>query len=268
MSNARVTVLASDHSPSPSSHTGFGIDIGGSGVKGAMVDLRTGEFVGDRHRIPTPQPATPAAVADACAEIVEHFGWTGPVGLTVPGVVRNGVMRSAANIDDSWKGTDLTALFSERLGGRRVSVLNDADAAGIAEHRFGGGADTSEGTVILLTFGTGIGSALIYNGTLIPNTEFGHLEVDGKEAEHQASAKVRDDKGWTLAKWSKKVSKVLHHYEAIFSPELFIVGGGISRKGDQWIPLLTNQTPVVAAKLRNTAGIVGAAIAVDEGLSF
>ncbi|ALG84658.1 polyphosphate--glucose phosphotransferase [Gordonia phthalatica] len=268
MPNAQVTVLASDHSPSPSSHLGFGIDIGGSGVKGAIVDLRTGEFVGDRHRIPTPQPATPAAVADTAAQIVDHFGWTGPVGLTVPGVVRDGVMRSAANIDGTWKGTDLNTLFSERLGGRRVSVLNDADAAGIAEQRFGGGAEITEGTVILLTFGTGIGSALIYNGTLVPNTEFGHLEVDGKEAEHQASAKVREDKGWSLAKWTKKVSKVLTHYEAIFSPALFIVGGGISRKGDQWIPLLTNETPVVAAKLRNTAGIVGAAIAVDEGLSF
>ncbi|MGB3696547.1 MAG: ROK family protein [Gordonia sp. (in: high G+C Gram-positive bacteria)] len=268
MSDARVTLLASDNTTSPSSHLGFGVDIGGSGVKGAIVDLRTGEFVGDRHRIDTPRPATPEAVADTVVEIVDHFGWTGPVGLTVPGVVRGGVMRSAANIDETWLGTDLYSLFSGRLGGRPVSVLNDADAAGIAEHRFGGGVGRTEGTVILLTFGTGIGSALLYNGTLVPNTEFGHLEVDGKEAEHQASAKVREDKGWSLAKWSKKVSKVLTHYEAIFSPSLFIVGGGISRKADQWIPLLTNDTPVVAARLRNTAGIVGAAMAVDEGLSF
>lgn len=268
MPDAQITVLASDRSTSPSSHLGFGIDIGGSGVKGAIVDLRTGAFVGERHRIETPQPATPSAVAATALEIVDHFGWTGPVGLTVPGVVRDGVMRSAANIDPSWKGTDLNTLFSEELGGRPVSVLNDADAAGIAEQRFGGGAETTEGTVILLTFGTGIGSALIYDGVLVPNTELGHLEIDGREAEHQASAKVRVDKGWSLQKWTKKVSKVLKHYEAIFSPSLFIVGGGISRKGDQWIPLLTNQTPVVAAKLRNSAGIVGAAIAVDEGLSF
>ncbi|AUH69178.1 MULTISPECIES: polyphosphate--glucose phosphotransferase [Gordonia] len=268
MTDARFTVLASDRSPSPSSDLGFGIDIGGSGVKGAIVDLRTGQFVGERHRIATPQPATPAAVADTVAEIVEHFGWTGPVGLTVPGVVRQQIMRSAANIDESWKGTDLYALFSDRLGGRRVTVLNDADAAGIAEYRFGSGVGDAEGTVILLTFGTGIGSALLYNGTLVPNTELGHLEIDGKEAEHRASAKVREDHGWSLEKWSKKVSKVLRHYEAIFSPTLFIAGGGISRKADQWIPLLTNQTPVVAAELRNTAGIVGAAIAVDEGLSF
>lgn len=276
MTDAQITVLGStnsrpgsDSSPNPSSHLSFGIDIGGSGVKGAIVDLRTGEFVGDRHRIATPQPATPEAVGDTVAAIVEHFGWTGPVGLTVPGVVRGGIMRSAANIDATWKGTDLVSMFSGKLGGRRVSVLNDADAAGLAELRFGGGADLeTEGTVILLTFGTGIGSALLYNGTLIPNTEFGHLEVDGKEAEHQASAKVRDDKGWSLEKWSKKVSKVLAHYEAIFSPTLFIAGGGISRKGDQWIPLLTNETPVVAAKLRNTAGIVGAAMAVDDELSF
>ncbi|MGB3302108.1 polyphosphate--glucose phosphotransferase [Gordonia sp. (in: high G+C Gram-positive bacteria)] len=276
MTDAEVTVLGStnarpgaDNSTSPSSHLGFGIDIGGSGVKGAIVDLRTGEFVGERHRIDTPQPATPEAVSEAVITIVEHFGWTGPVGLTVPGVVRDGIMRTAANIDASWKGTDLVSMFSTKLGGRRVSVLNDADAAGLAELRFGGGADLdTDGTVILLTFGTGIGSALLYNGTLVPNTEFGHLEVGGKEAEHQASAKVRDDKGWSLKKWSSKVSTVLAHYEAIFSPDLFIAGGGISSKGDQWIPMLTNATPVVAAKLRNRAGIVGAAMAVDDGLSF
>ncbi|WP_026917771.1 polyphosphate--glucose phosphotransferase [Gordonia shandongensis] len=268
MSDNRVSILASDHSTSPSSQLGFGVDIGGSGVKGAMVDLRTGEFVGERHRIATPQPATPDAVADTVAEIVDHFGWTGPVGLTVPGVVHERVMRSAANVDQSWKGTDVYALFGARLGGRRVTVLNDADAAGLAEFRFGGGAEVSEGTVILLTFGTGIGSALMYNGILVPNTELGHLEIDGKEAEHRASAKVREDKGWSLEKWAGKVSRVLAHYEAIFSPTLFIAGGGISRKSQVWIPELTNRTPVVPARLRNTAGIVGAAMAVDEGLVF
>ena len=258
--------LGADHAPSPGSQIGFGIDVGGSGVKGALVDLRTGEFVGERHRIDTPQPATPDAVALTCREITEHFGWTGPVGVTIPGVVRQGVVRSAANIDEAWKGTDVQELFGRHLGGRSVTALNDADAAGLAELRYGGGQDVDEGTVLLLTFGTGIGSALFRDGLLVPNTEFGHLEIDGKIAEHRASAKVREDKGWTLKKWASKVSRVLEHYERIFSPDLFIAGGGISRKADQWIPELTVQTPVVPAQLRNTAGLVGAAMAADEGL--
>ncbi len=268
---ARVTYLGADGSHSPTPDLGFGIDIGGSGVKGAIVDLRTGQFVGDRHRIATPQPATPDAVARTCLEITEHFGWTGPVGLTVPAVVRNGVVRSAANIDETWQGVDVQELFGAHLGGRMIVGLNDADAAGLAELRYGIGHDgfpsrAESGTVILLTLGTGIGSAVFRNGVLLPNTELGHLEIGGKEAEHRASAKVREDNGWSLAKWARKLSRVLAHYEFIFSPDLFIVGGGISRKADAWVPLLTVDTPVVPAKLRNTAGIVGAAMAVDEGL--
>ncbi len=261
-----VTYLGADSTLSPSPHVGFGIDIGGSGVKGAIVDLRTGEFVGERHRIDTPRPATPDAVAKVCREITDHFGWTGPVGITLPSVVRDGIVRSAANIDESWCGVDSQEVFGPPLGGRAVTVINDADAAGLAELRYGGGRDVESGTVILLTFGTGIGSALFHDGGLVPNTEFGHLEIGGREAEARASAKARDDHGWSLKKWSRKVSRVLEHYERIFSPALFIAGGGISRKGDQWIPMLTNETPVVAARLRNTAGIVGAAMAVDEGL--
>jgi len=163
-----VTYLGADRAPSPGSGLSFGIDIGGSGVKGAIVDLRTGEFVGERHRIDTPQPATPAAVAATVAQIVEHFGWTGPVGVTVPGIVVRGVVKSAANIDPSWIDTDVATLFSQSLGGRRVAVLNDADAAGLAEFRYGGGAHLDEGLVILLTLGTGIGSAMMYDGVLIP----------------------------------------------------------------------------------------------------
>ena len=262
----RVSYLGADSTPSPAPHLGFGIDIGGSGVKGAIVDLRTGSFVGDRHRVDTPQPSTPDAVARTCRDITDSSGWTGPVGLTVPGVVRDGVVRSAANIDASWDGADVHELFGRHLGGRTVAALNDADAAGLAEVRFGDEPGLDTGTVILLTFGTGIGSALFHNGELVPNTEFGHLEVGGKIAEARASAKVRKDHGWSYRKWSGKVSRVLAHYERIFSPKLFIVGGGISRKADVWIPMLTIDTPVVAANLRNTAGIVGAAMAVDEGL--
>lgn len=262
----RVSYLGADSTHSPAPHLGFGIDIGGSGVKGAIVDLRTGSFVGERHRVDTPQPATPDAVARTCREITDHFGWTGPVGLTVPGVVRDGVVRSAANIDASWDGADIQDLFGRHLGGRTVAALNDADAAGLAEVRFGGVAGIDDGTVILLTFGTGIGSALFHDGVLVPNTEFGHLEVDGRAAEARASAKVRKDRDWSYRKWTTKVSRVLNHYERIFSPTMFVVGGGISRKGDVWIPMLTVDTPVVAAGLRNTAGIVGAAMAVDEGL--
>ncbi|MGO3328491.1 polyphosphate--glucose phosphotransferase [Gordonia sp. (in: high G+C Gram-positive bacteria)] len=262
----RVSYLGADSTHDPSPHLGFGIDIGGSGVKGAMVDLRTGSFVGDRLRRDTPQPATPDAVARTCREITDHFGWAGPVGITVPGVVRDGVVRSAANIDPSWKGAGIQNLFGRHLGGRNVAGLNDADAAGLAEVRFGGERGLNDGTVILLTFGTGIGSALFHDGVLVPNTEFGHLEVGGRIAEARASAKVRADRGWSYRKWSGKVSRVLAHYEQIFSPSLFVVGGGISRKADVWIPMLTVDTPVIAANLRNTAGIVGAAMAVDEGL--
>ncbi|GEE02614.1 putative polyphosphate glucokinase PpgK [Gordonia spumicola] len=268
---ASVTYLGADGSHSPSPHLAFGIDIGGSGVKGAIVDLHTGEFVGDRHRIPTPSPATPDAVARTCAQITDHFGWTGPVGVTVPAVVRDGVVASAANIDESWIGVDLQELFGAHLHGRTVVGLNDADAAGLAELRYGVGHASrtraaESGTVILLTIGTGIGSALFRDGVLVPNTELGHLEIGGREAEHRASAKARDDHGWSLQKWSRKLSRVLRHYEFVFSPDLFVVGGGISRKADTWIPMLSVETPVVPAELRNSAGIVGAAMTVDEGL--
>lgn len=259
-----ISYLGADREPSPGSGLGFGVDVGGSGVKGAIVDLRSGTFVGERHRLPTPQPATPTAITETVRSIVDHFGWTGPVGITVPGVVKGGIMRSAANIDASWIDVDVVNLFSAALGGRRVRVLNDADAAGLAELEYGGGAHLTDGEVVLLTLGTGIGSALLYNGRLIPNTEFGHLEVDGKIAEKRASAKVRRDKGWDFDRWAEELSKVLTMYERLLSPDLFIVGGGISRKAHKWVPLLTNEVPVVPARLRNTAGIVGAALAVTD----
>ncbi|BAH55056.1 polyphosphate--glucose phosphotransferase [Rhodococcus opacus] len=246
--------------------TGFGVDVGGSGVKGGVVDLETGELIGDRIKLLTPQPSTPEAVAKTVAEIIRQAGWDGPVGITLPSVVTGGVARSAANIDKGWIGTDARALFSDALGGTRVTVLNDADAAGMAEDALGAGKD-AKGVVILLTFGTGIGSAILHDGVLLPNTEFGHMEVDGKEAEHRAASSVKEKKDLSYKEWAAEVSRVLTRFENLLWPDLFIAGGGISRKHEKWIPHLTNRTPVVPAALLNTAGIVGAALAVETGIA-
>lgn len=248
--------------PSPA-RQGFGIDVGGSGVKGAIVDLDTGRIVGERFRLDTPQPATPEAVTKTVAEVVRHFGWTGPLGVTYPGVVVDGVVQTAANVDTSWIGARVAELMNAALDGQPVTVLNDADAAGLAEQHYGAGRDQN-GVVVLLTFGTGIGSAVIHHGMLLPNTEFGHIEVGGKEAEHRAAASVMERKGWSYRRWTKEVTKVLVAVENAIWPDLIIAGGGISKKADKWIPLLKNRTPVVAAELLNTAGIVGAAMAAAD----
>jgi len=258
-----ISDAASARAPISGGNLGFGVDVGGSGTKGGIVDLDTGLLVGERFKVLTPQPASPDAVAGAVAEVVAHFDWQGPVGVTLPGVVTEGVMRTAANIDKGWICTDVYDLFSRHLGGRKIAALNDADAAGLAEDRFGAGRDVT-GVVMLLTFGTGIGSALMVDGTLVPNTELGHLTVGGKEAEHQASSKVKEDNDLSYEAWAAKVSDVLVAYENLFWPKLFIAGGGISRKAHKWVPLLTNRTPVVPATLRNSAGIVGAAMAVAD----
>jgi polyphosphate glucokinase len=240
----------------------LGVDVGGSGVKGAIVDLDTGQLVGERLRLETPQPATPQAVTQTVAEVVRHFNWTGPLGVTYPGVVVDGVVQTAANVDSAWIGTNAADAYSQALGGRQVTVLNDADAAGLAEQRYGAGRNRS-GVIVLLTFGTGIGSAVIHNGMLLPNTEFGHIEVDGKEAEHRAASSVKERKELSYRQWTKEVTKVLVAVENAIWPDLIIAGGGISKKADKWVPLLENRTPVVAAELLNTAGIVGAAMAAD-----
>jgi polyphosphate glucokinase len=253
-------MTSTDSTGDSAQRRGFGIDVGGSGIKGGIVDLDTGVLIGDRIKLLTPQPATPPAVAKTIAEVVNGFGWTGPLGVTYPGVVTHGVVQTAANVDKAWIGTSARDIISSELNGQDVTVLNDADAAGLAEERYGAGKDNS-GLVILLTFGTGIGSAVIHNGTLIPNTEFGHVDVGGKEAEHRAASSVRDRKGWSYEKWTKQVTKVLIAIENVMWPDLFIAGGGISRKADKWVPLLENRTPVVPAALLNTAGIVGAAMA-------
>ena len=242
---------------------GFGVDIGGSGVKGAVVDLHTGDFVGERVKIATPQPATPDAVADVVGQIVRACEWDGPVGITLPSVVTQQVARTAANIDKSWVGTNVHDLFTQALGRETISVLNDADAAGIAEVAFG--SDTARGgAVIFLTFGTGIGSAFLVDGTLFPNTELGHMLIDGTEAEHFASSAAKDREELSYKKWAKRVDNVLREYDRLFNPAAFIVGGGISRHADKWVPLLTVDTPVAPAALRNRAGIVGAAMAAQD----
>ena len=245
-----------------STNTGFGVDVGGSGIKGGIVDLDTGELVGERFKLATPQPATPDAVATTVAAVVREFGWTGKLGVTYPGVVTNGLVRTAANVDKGWIGTDAAKVISAELGGQEVTVLNDADAAGLAEERYGAGKDNT-GLIVLLTFGTGIGSAVIHNGVLLPNTEFGHLEVGGKEAEHRAASSVKERKEWNYQRWTEEVTKVLVAVENAIWPDLFIAGGGISRKADRWIPMLKNRVPVVPAALLNTAGIVGAAMAAQ-----
>jgi polyphosphate glucokinase len=259
---ATDTPVTETESAAGSHRRGFGIDVGGSGVKGGIVDLDTGHLIGDRYKLPTPQPATPEAVAKTIAAVVKEFGWSEPLGVTYPGVVTNGVVRTAANVDKAWIGTKATEVIGSALDGQTVTVLNDADAAGLAEVRFGAGKDQG-GIIVLLTFGTGIGSALIHNGVLLPNTEFGHLEVGGMEAEHRAASSVKDKHEWTYKRWAPEVTKVLVALENALWPDLFIAGGGISRKADKWIPLLECRTPVVAAALQNTAGIVGAAVAAQ-----
>jgi polyphosphate glucokinase len=245
---------------------GFGVDIGGSGIKGGVVDLDVGKLVGDRVRIPTPDPSKPESVADVVKKIVDEFGWSGPLGVTLPAVIKHGVAHTAANIDKTWLGTDAAALFAERLGRAQheVVVLNDADAAGVAEISYGW-PDDQKGVVVLLTFGTGIGSALFLDGKLIPNTEFGHLEVDGHDAETRAAASVKEDKELTWEEWSHRVSRYIRSLEDLIWPDLIIAGGGVSKKADKWLPLLNVRTKVVAAELRNDAGIVGAARAAKLG---
>ena len=209
------------------SKIGFGIDVGGSGIKGARVDLETGEFVGDRIKILTPKPATTDAVAETIVAILNQAEWDGPVGITLPSVVKNQHAHTAANIDPSWVNTDLTELFSRHLPERRVHVLNDADAAGLAEVKFGH-PDASHGSVIMLTFGTGIGSAFFQDGVLFPNTELGHLAFKNSEVEKYASSAVKDNEELSYTQWAKRVSKVLTEFERLFWPSLFIAGGGIS----------------------------------------
>jgi len=244
----------------PTTHHPLGIDIGGSGIKGAPVDLAKGQFARDRLRLDTPKVSTPDAVAEIVAQIAEHFAdATGdsPIGVTMPAVVTNGVARSAANIDPAWVGTDVRRLLSERLG-RPVTVVNDADAAGVGEIHFGA-ARNAGGLVLVSTLGTGIGSCLIYDGVLVPNSELGHLEIDGRDAEQRASSSVRDDKNLSWQEWAERLQRYYSHVEDLLWPDLIVVGGGVSRKAEKFLPLLHLRAPIVAAQLQNSAGIIGAA---------
>jgi polyphosphate glucokinase len=239
----------------------IGIDIGGTGIKGGIVDLTKGKLIGERFRIPTPQPATPEAVAGVVGQIVAELssrpegpGPDVPVGVTFPAIIQHGVARSAANVDKSWVDTDVDALLTNALN-REVQVMNDADAAGLAEARYGAGRGI-DGTVLVITLGTGIGSALIHQGVLIPNAELGHLEIDGYDAESRA--RERDDISWE--EYAKRLQRYFSHVEFLFSPDLFVVGGGISKRSEDFLPLLDLRTPLVTANLKNNAGIVGAAL--------
>ncbi|MFJ2033387.1 polyphosphate--glucose phosphotransferase [Streptosporangium sp. NPDC087985] len=240
----------------------LGIDIGGSGIKGAPVDIVKGALTRERLRIPTPIPSRPKAVAAVVARIVEHFSWTGPVGVTFPGVVIDGVTRSAANVDQAWIGEDARELFTKATG-LPVVVLNDADAAGVAEMAIGAGRGRA-GVVLMLTLGTGIGSALFIDGHLVPNTELGHLEIRGKEAEKRASGSAREDHNLSWDRWAGRVEEYLQHIDALFSPSLIIIGGGVSKKSEKFLPGMTVRAPIVPATLQNEAGIVGAAMAAAE----
>jgi polyphosphate glucokinase len=236
---------------------GFGVDIGGSGIKGAVVDLDAGALATERYRSPTPQPSTPVAVANTVAEVVAQFGWRGPLGCTFPAVVQEGVARTAANVDPSWIGTNIEVVVSAATQ-MPVTAVNDADAAGIAEACWGAAKQT-RGLVVVVTLGTGIGTALVYNGVLVPNSELGHLELDGNDYEARASAaaREREDLGWE--KWAKRLQRYFSALEGLLRPNLFVVGGGVSRRAQKFLPLLSLQTPIVPAKFQNEAGIAGAA---------
>ena len=237
----------------------FGVDIGGSGIKGAPVDVATGTLTTDRLRVPTPDPSQPDRVAAVVGDVVAHFDWKGPVGCTFPGVVRAGVTWTAANVDRSWVGKDAARLFSEATG-CDATVLNDADAAGLAEITFGAGRGRP-GVVIVVTLGTGIGTAVFLDGRLLPNTELGHIEIKGKDAESHAAESVKDRKGLSWERWADRLQEYFGALENLFSPDLFVVGGGVSRKSERFLPLLDLRTEIVPAQLRNEAGIVGAACA-------
>lgn len=237
----------------------FGLDIGGSGIKGAPVDIESGELVAERVRIKTPQPATPQAIVETAVAVVRQSDWDGPVGCGFPAVIKDGVIQTAANVDKSAIGFDLGGHLEEELGSS-VRVVNDADAAGIAEVHWGAGRDV-DGVVLMLTLGTGIGSALFIGGKLVPNTELGHLEIDGYDAESRAGdgARKREDLSWE--QYAERLQRYLTVVENLFWPDLIVIGGGISKKSEKFFPHLDTRTELVTARMLNEAGIIGAALA-------
>jgi polyphosphate glucokinase len=241
----------------------LGIDVGGSGIKGAPVDVAAGQLTEERYRLETPQPSDVKRVVDTVAHVASRFGGVERVGVTFPGVVVNGVVRTAANVDKSWIDAAAADLFTAAIG-RPVTVINDADAAGVAEITYGAGRD-QRGTTIMLTFGTGIGSAVFIDGKLVPNTELGHLEIHGDDAELRASDRARDVENLSWHEWAHRVQRYLKHVERLFEPDLFIIGGGVSKKSDKFFPLIDIRTRMVPAALLNNAGIIGAALVAAGG---
>jgi polyphosphate glucokinase len=242
----------------------LGVDIGGTGVKTAVVDLATGRMSTERQRLPTPHPATPSAIIGAIKELKERLNWHGPVGCGFPGLVKGGTVKRAPNLDSSWIGLDLVTQLTNELAAPHVAIGNDADAAGLAEFRFGAGKNVN-GTVVVITLGTGIGSAIFHDGVLLPDTEMGHIELDGKQAEKRAAESVREDKGLSWKKWARRVNAYLAHLEYLLGVDLFILGGGVSKKPEKFFPYLTDVTcKVEVARLGNAAGIIGAAMFTAE----
>jgi polyphosphate glucokinase len=241
---------------------GLGIDIGGSGIKGAPVDLEKGKLAEERLRIPTPQPSTPEAVAEVVGKILDHFGWDEPFGCTFPAVVQHGVTQTAANVDAAWIGCDAHKVIKE-VTGRKALVVNDADAAGIAEVEFGA-AKGHRGAVLVSTLGTGIGSALVVAGKLFPNTELGHLEIDGVDAETRAADSAREREELSWEDWGARLTRYFTVVENLLWPDLIVVGGGVSKKFSRWSPYVRTRTPMVPAELLNEAGIIGAALLAHE----
>jgi polyphosphate glucokinase len=236
----------------------LGIDVGASGIKGALVDLKNGKLHGERFRVPTPQPSTPAAMAGAFAEIVEYFDYQGVIGCGFPALIKHGISQTAANIDKSWVGANVEQVFGE-ASGCKVYVTNDADAAGVAEMHYGVGKGEN-GLVVLITIGTGLGSAIFFNGAMIPNTELGHLKWNnGKSAELYCSSGARERLKISRKDWARRFNEYLQHLELLLSPDLFILGGGESKFFETYQDLLVTQARILPAKLLNNAGIIGAA---------
>lgn len=241
----------------------LGVDIGGSGIKGALVDVETGQLLSERRRLPTPDKAKPNDVAEVVGELVAFFDYKDVIGVGFPAVVQHGVARTAANVHEHWIGTNIDDLLG-KVTGCRTYTLNDADAAGIAEMAFGAGCNAQKGVVIVITLGTGIGTAIFIDGRLVPNTEFGHMKIRGKDAEWRASDAARQRKDMSWKKYAKHLEEFLHEMEKLISPDLFIVGGGASKKADEFFPLLKIHTKIVPAQLLNQAGIVGAAVYASQ----
>jgi polyphosphate glucokinase len=241
----------------------LGVDIGGTGIKGAPVDVAQGDLVTDRFRLLTPKKHKPDDVVKTVLEVVQHFpDVPGPIGVTFPGVVIRGVVHTAANMDKTWIGLDADKLFTDALG-RPVTMMNDADAAGVAEMRFGAGKGKA-GVVVMITLGTGIGCAIFHDGVLLPNTELGHIEIDGNDAERLASGSARDEEKLSWKEYGKRIQKYLRKLDALLWPDLFIIGGGVSKEADKYVPEIKVRSPIHIAQLLNSAGIVGAATLVEE----